>query len=188
MTFTDVLRRVVESLERAGIPYMVTGSFASSLHGAPRASQDIDLVIAPTEEQLRALIGSLPKTGYYADLDAALDAQERRSQFNIVDLTTGWKVDFIIRKSRPFSVAEFERRMPVAVQGLRLFIASAEDVVLSKLEWAKLGQFQRQLEDVAGLLRIRSADLDRAYLDRWVRDLGLQKEWKEACGMAGIAV
>ena len=186
MTSSDVFRRAVEHLERAGIPHMLTGSFASSFHGAPRATQDIDLVIAPTPQQLRTLLRDLPDTQYYASLDAALDAHRHQSQFNIIDLATGWKVDLIIRKSRPFSIAEFERRMPVDVHGVRLFIARAEDVVLSKLEWAKSAQSQRQLQDVAALLKARLADLDRAYVDRWVHDLGLTKEWKQACRLAGI--
>jgi hypothetical protein len=188
MTADDVFRRVVEHLERAGIPYMVTGSFASAFHGAPRATEDIDLVIAPTPQQLRALIGDLPTTQYYANVDAALDAHQHRSQFNIIDMETGWKLDLIIRKGRPFSLTEFERRTRVEMHGVRLFIATAEDVVLSKLEWAKMGHSARQLNDAASLLRVRFADLDRAYLDHWVQDLGLQNEWTEACRLAGIPV
>jgi hypothetical protein len=185
MTATDIFRRIVEVLDQAGIPYMLTGSFASSYHGAPRATQDIDIVIAPTPDQLRRLVSLLPDTEFYADLDAALDAHTRESQFNIVDLATGWKVDFIVRKSRPFSDAEFARRTAVDLHGLRLFIASAEDMVISKLEWAKLGQSHRQIEDVAGILRIRSGELDRGYIDTWVRDLHLEGEWEAAYRVAG---
>ncbi len=184
MTATDIFRRVVDALDRAGIPYMLTGSFASSYHGAPRATQDIDLVIAPTPDQLRALARLLPETEYYLDLAAALDALQRRSQFNMVDFATGWKVDLIIQKSRPFSHAEFSRRTPVDFQGLRLFIASAEDVIISKLEWAKLGESQRQIEDVAGILEIRGGELDRAYIETWVHNLGLEAMWEYACRRA----
>lgn len=82
---------------------MLTGSFASSLHGLTRATQDIDLVISPSESQLRDLVGSLPPEVYYVDLEEALDALRHRSQFNVIDLDTGWKVDLIIRRDRPFS-------------------------------------------------------------------------------------
>ncbi len=116
MITTDALRRVIEALDRAEIPSMLTGSYASSYHGAPRATQDIDLVIAPTPDQLRTLVRLLPETEYYVDLEAALDAQRRQSQFNIVDFATGIKVDLIIRKSRPFSHAEFARRMATEEQ------------------------------------------------------------------------
>ena len=186
MITTDFLRRMIEVLDQADIPYMLTGSYASSYHGAPRATQDIDLVIAPTPDQLRTLVRLLPETEYYVDLEAALDAQRRQSQFNIVDFATGMKVDLIIRKSRPFSHTEFARRIPVDLQGVRLFIVSAEDVIISKLEWAKLGGSERQIEDIVRILRIRFEELHRPYIENWVRELALEKEWQAARRRAGL--
>ncbi len=174
-------------LEQVGIPYMLTGSFASAHHGTPRATQDIDMVIDSSPAQLRALVQLLPEGEYYIDLDEALHAHGQQSQFNVVDLATGWKVDFIIRKSRAFSRTEFERREPIELRGLRLFVATAEDVIVAKLEWAKLGQSQRQIEDAAGILRIQSETLDRAYIARWVGNLDLSREWQAACLLAGVA-
>ena len=144
------------------------------------------MVIDPTVEQLRALVRCLPATEYDVDLDAAIEAHRSQSQFSIVDFATGWKIDLIIRKPGPFSLAEFDRRAPVDLHGLHLFVASAEDVVISKFEWAKLGHSERQIEDVAALLRIRSEELDRTYMGRWIGDLGLAKQWKDACRLAGI--
>jgi hypothetical protein len=187
MTAEDVFRRIVDALERAGIPYMLTGSFASAFHGVPRATQDIDMVISPTADQLRGLVRLLPTTDYYVDEDAALDAHRRQAQFNVVDFATGWKIDLIIRKSRPFSREEFDRRSVVDFHGLHLAIATAEDVVIAKLEWAKRAQSQRQVEDAAGILRIRSSELDRAYLQRWIRQLDLEEQWEAACRAAGVA-
>lgn len=180
MTAADLFRRVVALLDGAGIPYMLTGSFASSYHGVPRATQDIDFVIAPTRDQLRRLVARLPAAEYYVDEAAALDALDHESQFNVIDLTTGWKVDFMCRRSRPFSRTEFDRRTRAELHGLGLFIATAEDVVLAKLEWAKRGGSQRQVEDVAGLLRVRGDDLDLVYVTRWVDELGVNAEWLAA--------
>lgn len=185
MTITDVVRRVVQRLERAGVPYMFTGSFASSFHGAPRASQDIDVVIAPTPSQLRTFIEALPESEFYADLEAALDAQRSHSQFNLVDLATGWRVDFIIRRSRPFSITEFERRLRVTTHGLSIFVVSLEDIILSKLEWASLGQSRRQIEDVVALLQTRGHEIGREYLEHWIHQIGLATEWEEARRLAG---
>ena len=182
MTAEDVFSRVTGALERAGIAHMLTGSFASSYYGVPRTTQDIDFVIAPTTDQLRSLL--LPATEYYFDLNAALDAQRREGLFNIIDLATGWKIDFIIRKSRPFSLEEFGRRLVVEFEGMHLSVATAEDVLIAKLEWAKRGGSQRQLEDAAGILRIRSGNLDRKYIENWVRELKLEKPW-EAVRRAG---
>jgi len=185
MTAQDLLARLVEALKRAGIPYMLTGSMASSMHGQPRASNDIDVVIAPTVEQLRSLKSLLPESEYYFDLDDALESLKRRQQFNVLDLSGGWKIDLIIQKSRPFSITEFDRRVEVDVQGLRLHTATAEDVVLAKLEWAKIGASKRQIEDAAGILKIRSAELDRNYIEHWVQDLALQEQWLDALRIAG---
>jgi hypothetical protein len=163
---------------------MLTGSFASVFYGLPRSTQDIDLVISATSQQLREFVGSLSTTEYYADVDAALEAYRRESLFNIIDLKTGWKIDLIIRKSRAFSHEEFGRRKKINVHGTGLFTASAEDVILAKLEWSKLSQSRRQIEDAAGILRMQWGSLDRSYLEQWVRLLALEIEWKEALVVA----
>ncbi|HET7623478.1 MAG TPA: hypothetical protein VFK39_16345 [Gemmatimonadaceae bacterium] len=186
MTASDVFRRIVGALEQVGIPYMLTGSFAGSFHGAPRATQDIDIVVAPTQAQLRALVALLPPADYYVDEGAALQAQRDEGQFNIIDLATGWKVDLIVRKARQFSREEFDRREVVDFQGMPLAIATIEDVIIAKLEWAKLGQSQRQIDDSARLLRIRAGDLDREYLVRWIARLGLQEQWAAATRAADL--
>jgi len=185
MSTHDLFDRLVRALSQAGIPYMFTGSFASSFHGTPRASNDFDLVMAPTAEQLRALKTLLPESEYYFDMDDALDALKRSRQFNIIDLASGWKIDFIIRKSRPFSLSEFDRRFQIDFDGLSIFMASAEDVILAKLEWAKLTPSERQIEDVAGILRIRTNQLDRTYIERWIKDLQIEAQWSQALKVAG---
>lgn len=186
MSVTEVIQRITTALDRAGIAYMLTGSFASAYYGAPRTTQDIDLVLAATPAQLQTFVQLLPGDEYYVDLDAALEAHRRQSWFNVIDLATGWKIDLIIRKSRPFSEEEFSRRQRVNLQEIPLFIASAEDIVVSKLEWAKRAQSQRHIEDVAGILRMRWDLLDRAYLQKWIGELGLQTEWNDARRVAGI--
>ena len=114
MSTHDLFARLAGALDQAGIPYMFTGSFASSFHGTPRASNDFDLVMAPTPEQLRVLKTILPESEYYFDLDDALDALKRSRQFNIIDLSSGWKIDLIIRKPRPFSLSEFECKVRIS--------------------------------------------------------------------------
>jgi len=166
---------------------MLSGSFASAYYGAPRSTQDIDLVIETTYAQLGKFVQSLSSDEYYVDLNAALDAYKRQSLFNVIDLATGWKIDFIIRKSRDFSEQEFRRRQRVSLERLELFITSAEDVVISKLEWSKLAKSQRQIEDVAGILRARWESLDRSYLETWISNLGLEKEWDDAVRTAEIS-
>ena len=159
---------------------MVTGSFASSFHGTPRASQDIDLVVDPSADQLRELARLLSSSDYYMSEKSALDALRRKGMFNIIDSSTGWKADLIIRKDRPFSFEEFRRREAAEVAGMRLTVATPEDVILAKLEWAKAGGSTRQIEDAAGILRTRGSELDQAYLERWITELDLRAQWQEA--------
>lgn len=100
----DLLQRIVPLLESAQVPFMIAGSFASATHGQPRTTQDLDVVIDPLDPKaLETLLSSLTPDRYYVDPDAARDAFVRRSMFNVVDQTTGWKADFILHKNRPFS-------------------------------------------------------------------------------------
>ncbi len=187
MSVPEVFQRITAALNQAGIPYMLSGSFASAYYGAPRSTQDIDLVIEATPTQLRAFVQGLPSNEYYVDLDAALEAHKRQSLFNVIDLASGWKVDLVIRKSRPFSEEEFRRRQQVNLQGTPLFLASPEDVVISKLEWSNLAQSRRQIEDVAAILRVRWVELDHSYLEKWITELGLKEEWTDAQRAGGIS-
>ena len=180
MSLPEVFERITNAFDQAGVPYTLTGSFASAHYGVPRSTQDIDFVIEATPSEVRNLIRRLPSDEYYSDLDAALEAQRRESLFNVIDLRTGWKIDLIFRKSRPFSRQEFSRRQLVDLQGSRLFVASAEDVILAKLEWAKLAKSQRQIEDAAAVLRLRSEALDRPYMEQWISDLELRDQWSAA--------
>jgi hypothetical protein len=183
----DLFSRILTALEHAGIAYMLTGSFASSYHGAPRATQDIDLVISPSPEQVQALVALLPRDEYYVDAGAALEAVQTEGQFNVIDLRTGWKVDLIIRKSRPFSHEEFNRRRMGKLAGQTMAIATAEDVIIAKLEWSKIGGSMRQIEDAARILHTRANDLDQRYVERWVRALGLDEQWQEVQRRAATA-
>jgi hypothetical protein len=187
MSVPEVFQRITAALDQAGIGYMLSGSFASAYYGAPRSTQDIDLVIEANRAHLRTFVQGLSGAAYYVDLDAALEAHKRQSMFNVIDLSTGWKVDLIICKARAFSREEFRRRRLVNVQGFPLFVASAEDVVVSKLEWSKLAQSSRHIADVAGILRMRWESMDRSYLEKWILELGLEVEWKDARRVAEIA-
>lgn len=186
MSTAEVFRRLTATLDSAGIAYMLTGSFASAHYGTSRSTQDIDIVIEATAAQIRRFVQILESMDYYVDLDAALEAHRWESLFNVIDRGTGWKIDLIFRKSRPFSKEEFGRRRPVTLQGLPIFIASAEDVIVAKLEWTKSGGSQRQIEDAAAILRIRGETLDKSYLEKWITELELAEEWDLARRSAGI--
>jgi len=178
LTAAEFLSRLVAMLDAAGMPHMLAGSFASAFHGTPRATQDIDLVIDATPVALDVFVAHASDSGYYVDADRALEALRRRRQFNVIDARSGWKADLVVRKERLFSREEFARRVPATVLGVALFVASAEDTILAKLEWAARTDSERQLMDVAGILRVKQAALDREYIDRWARALGVVDLWQ----------
>ena len=184
MTAEDLLTRLVAALNAANIPYMLTGSYASSLHSIPRATRDIDIIIFPNRDQLTAFVQSLPSSSYHTDLEDAIDSLQRRSQFNVIDYATGWKVDFIIPPFEDFNLEEFERRQLIEVGDLHLSVVSPEDIVIAKLRWAKTGQSERQIEDAASVVRVQGENLNLSYIEKWVRRLGLDDEWVSVCARA----
>jgi hypothetical protein len=182
VTLEDLLSRLIPIIESVRVPYMLTGSVASSAHGTPRSTRDLDIVIAPTRPQLLALMQQFPSSDYYADEQQALQALTQRSQFNIIDHSTGWKVDFIIAEDSEYGRTALARRKAIDIAGKITFVASAEDVLIAKLRWAKISGSERQLQDAAGIIGTQSDNLDAAYVESWVRKLGLDKEWDAVRG------
>lgn len=176
MTGGDLIRTALRLLDGAGVPFMVTGSQASSYHGEPRATLDLDIVIDPDAAALKRLLAALHAAGFYVDDAAATQALEDRSQFNAIGQDAS-KIDFIVRKDRPFSKSEFDRRLAVDLLGEAGFIATVEDMIVAKLEWAAATDSERQLRDVEGMLELNRARIDRDYLDRWIAALGLGQAW-----------
>lgn len=186
MTAGDFFCRMSGVPEQAGIPHMLTGSFASSVYGMSRGSADIDFVIAADETAIRRLLNQLPRKEFSSELNQALEACRRNSMFNVIDLVTGLKIDFVFLKPRNFSQEEFRRRKQAIVWGVPLYIATPEDIILCKLEWAKLGKSSRQIEDAGGILKVRADELDISYIEKWVAELGLSSEWARARQLAGL--
>ena len=179
----EAIGRLVRRLEQLAIPYMIAGSMASSHHGRPRATNDADVVIDPSPQALDDLVAALTADGYYVDAAIARQALRARRLFNVIDPDSAFKIDLIIRKERPFSREEFARRVRHTFAGLSVDIATAEDTILAKLEWAeRAGGSERQLDDVAGILQVSGPRLDRAYLDRWAKDLGVSDLWQTLVG------
>ncbi len=166
----DALKLILSKLDECGIPYMITGSFASNIHGLPRATQDADVVIEVDQRTLGRFLESLGHAFYWSS-EAAIDALARQQMFNVVHLETGFKVDLIIHKSRSFSRMEFSRRQPAFYLGANRWFATAEDTMLAKLEWSKKSNSERQFDDALNVAKLQRDSLDRAYLEKWAREL-----------------
>ncbi len=170
------LTPVVEVLDELGVRHFVGGSVASSAHGAPRASVDVDVVADLRPEHVRPFVDRL-QDGYYVDEGRARSAVESRRSFNLVHLATMLKVDIFVSKGRPFdreALARAQQELLEEAPAARRFsVASLEDTVLTKLEWFLMGGevSERQWSDVVGVLRTAGPTADQAYLRQWAAAL-----------------
>ena len=176
MSLADLLEGTIRALIAERIDYMLTGSLASTFYGEPRSTRDIDIVIDPTPAALDRLLDRLRADGLNVDRDAARTALQDRGQFNAI--AGDAKVDFIIRKERPFSIAEFDRRRRVQLPGTEADVVTVEDLILAKLLWARETDSQRQRRDVAGMLGAAGTALDRGYVAGWAERLGVAEDWR----------
>lgn len=167
----QVLNIVSERLEAAGLEFMLTGSFAMAYYGQPRMTRDLDLVVALTERDVDRVAETL-SPDFYLDRDDALLAVRTERLFNLMHNESGIKVDFIVRKRGEYRLVEFLRRKRVALDSVSTWLVSREDLILSKLAWAKESNSELQLRDVRTLL---DESLDWAYLERWSRELGVRE-------------
>jgi hypothetical protein len=171
---TEFLEKLIGLIEAAGIPYVVCGSLGSSFYGQPRATNDADIIISPTEDQLAAMLKSLEKR-FYLNPETALEAMKIRSMFNVIDKEFGWKADLIFRPDNPYQLSKFNRRMRAKLWGIDLWILTPEDVILSKLDWAKESGSETQFRDVFGVVKLQWDKLDWDYLRHWAKILGVEK-------------
>lgn len=165
----DLLLDVTRRLEQAGLNYMLTGSMALNHYAQPRMTRDIDIVIALLLQDLEILPRIFGDEFYFSP-EAAREAILHQSCFNVIHHDSLIKVDFMIRKREDYRLVEFERRQRVEILGNPLWIVSKEDLILSKLDWARQSQSQRQLTDVENLL---ATGFDKTYLQAWSQKLNL---------------
>lgn len=170
-----VMRQVIDVLDTLGVPYLVGGSFASSIYGTYRATADVDLVADLNSEHVPTLVKALSGQ-FYIDEDSVRDAIRLRRSFSAIHLATSFKVDVFIPQQRPYSRMQFERRKQRTIWAdpeYAVYLASAEDNLLAKLEWYRLGNevSDRQWRDIQGVIKTQGERLDFAYLRQWAAAL-----------------
>jgi hypothetical protein len=179
MSQQELLKKVIQVLNQAGIQYMITGSVVSSLQGEPRSTHDINMLIAIQKSVAKRLVEAFPPPNFYLDEDNILDAINRQSMFNLIDLNTGDKVDFWILTDEPFDQSRFLRKISEEFIGLKMLISSPEDTILAKLRWAKLsGGSEKQFTDALRVYEVQYGKLDIDYLEQWAKKLNVESLWK----------
>lgn len=173
------MKKVVQVLDQTGIEYMITGSVVSSLQGEPRSTHDIDMVVAFQKSAVRRFVDAFPPPDFYLAAESIIDAMNRQSMFNLIDVNTGDKVDFWMLTDEPFDQSRFSRRMSETFMGLTLIVSSPEDTILAKLRWAELsGGSEKQFTDALRVYEVQYGKLDSEYLERWVRKLKVESLWE----------
>jgi predicted nucleotidyltransferase len=179
MSQQELLKRVVEALDRAGIDYMITGSVASSLQGEPRSTHDLDVVVEIGQEDVPALRSAFPRPRFYLEEEAAREAIRTGGMFNVIEAAEGDKIDFWLLTDQPFDRSRFGRKVEEDVFGINLKVSRPEDTILAKLRWASMmGGSEKAYMDALRVFEVQAAGLDRSYLDAWVARLGLQDLWR----------
>jgi hypothetical protein len=171
----DIVRDVSHRLDTAGLGYMLTGSMAMNYYAQPRMTRDIDLVVALEPDDAGRMVKFF-HPDYYVSLEAVTGAIAQQSLFNLIHQESIIKVDCIVRKETAYRLAEFNRRQRIRIQDFETWITSKEDLILSKLFWAKDSHSELQLRDVKNLV---ATGCDRPYIDLWSEKLGLTSLWRE---------
>ncbi|MBM4440744.1 MAG: hypothetical protein FJ027_10000 [Candidatus Rokubacteria bacterium] len=173
----DVLRIVTGRLDADGIPYMVTGSMAVNYYAVPRMTRDIDIVVDLSIADLDRVC-TLFQDDFYLEREAVRASIELRATFNVIHASLVVKVDFVVRKDTEYRRTEFGRKRRVAIEGHPFLIVAPEDLIISKLEWARDTRSEVQLADVRNLLR-SVPEIDAAYVEQWTARLGLGPLYRE---------
>lgn len=171
----DIVRDVSARLDGANIGYMLTGSMAMNYYAQPRMTRDIDVVVALRPADA-ALVAQLFSPDYYVSPEAVESSIANHSMFNLIHHESVIKVDCIVRKQGEYRLEEFSRRHRIKIEDFETWIVSKEDLILSKLLWAKDSHSELQLRDVKNLV---STGCDRDYIQRWTDELGVASLWQE---------
>ena len=175
MNEIDIVKDISRRFEQGRIPYMLTGSMAMNYYAQPRMTRDIDVVIAITPDDVDRVL-ALFGTDYYINEQNIRESLVQESMFNLIHNESVIKVDCIVRKSSEYRKTEFERRQKISIRDFTTFIVSKEDLIISKLFWAKESRSEIQFRDVRNLL---ASEHDGVYLQRWTRELGLDNLLRE---------
>ncbi len=171
--------RVAVSLDRVGVPYFVTGSFAAMIYGDPRTTKDIDVVVYIRLGDVHPLLAEFPQPEFYFDEHTLREAMATETQANIVHVPTGLKVDLMHPPRTPYNLTRFARARPRPIMGHPVRFSAPEDVILMKLKYYDEGASEKHLSDIASMLRASPDLIDRTYIDQWAPVLAVSDHWRQ---------
>jgi len=170
MFITKLLQLITHTLDSQNIPYMLSGSLALTLYAMPRSTRDIDIIVELQDEHVNSFIEAI-KDKFYFHEPTIKEENKRHGMFNIIHLESSYKIDFIIRSTHPFEIQKFQRRQQIDYIGIKIWVITLEDLIISKLNWIQQLESELQKRDIESLLENLNADM--AYIKKWCRDLNL---------------
>ncbi len=177
----ELLKTITSLLNKYRIPYMITGAWSVIYYGRPRASHDIDFVVDLKKEEVETFIKALQTlpSDFSYDVNGIKDSVTRRNIFQILHLPTYLKFDCWLLQNNPFDRSRFSRRMRVKLLEHYMYIASMEDTILQKLRWYKEARIEKHIVDAAFVFQVQKKNLDKKYLELWVRRLAVRRYYRE---------
>ncbi len=170
----EILHQLIDLFEKYRVPYLLTGGYAVTYYGEPRATNDIDFLIETTKENKKALFTILNSLGpeYISDKSSINVSKNQRTEFNIVHQDTGIKIDFWITPNRNFE-KEYSRRQIKKIAGKLVSFTSPEDLILTKLFWCKQVFSERHFRDCIGIWQVQKEHLNQIYLKKEAKKRGI---------------
>ena len=170
----ELLDYVFRELEARGIDYMLSGSVAMNIYTVPRFTRDADIVIELREENFATFSEIFANRANYFHAESAAIEVRRKGMFNVIDWTSGFKIDFIVKRNESFQEAEYGRRQRRVILGrVEGWVISVEDLILAKLMWIQDLQSGQQISDIQSLIQDNS-QIDKHYIRQWIKTLGLK--------------
>lgn len=165
----ELIIKIVNILNDLKIPYAITGGFAIVVWGRPRYTADVDIIVEMAEKNIKPLASRLLEIdkNVYVDEDTMREALQYKSEFNFIEPDMGLKVDFFVKDNTPYNKLKIKRAIAKDIFGQEILFVSPEDLILSKMSWAKDSESQKQFEDIRTVLRNKKIKLDLKYIRGW---------------------
>jgi hypothetical protein len=186
-----IAQKIADVFDQLGIAYFIGGSFASTIHGLPRATRDVDFIADIQANQVDSFVAAL-EAEFYLDAKTIRSAISHQRSFNVIHLDTMFKADVFVLASTKWANNQLQRRelKPISVEGVShaVWTCTAEDIILQKLLWFEKGGkvSRQQWDDIQGVLKVNASTLDFEYLKQWSAELGITVLLHESLNEAGI--
>lgn len=184
MNQADALKAAIKLLNKAQFPYMITGAYAVSYYGEPRATHDLDVVVEISESDIEKICRTFRSGGYEFDRDMIDNAVAYHSHFTVIHSKSNMRIDFWMVKSKKPDQTRFARRRKVKLFELPAGMISPEDIILVKLKWFAESKNTKHFNDAVGIIKVQQGRLDSPYVAEWLKPLGIKKFWRKACAEA----